>query len=87
MTASGKAALTGAMPKSPQMENQCVWIRPLVDKPQTKKVKNRTQKVAVFEASRSAASGEEINWGGVRNPLAPNARRERSLAPAVTGWL
>ncbi len=64
------AAPTGAMPKSPQSVIQWVWIRPLVLRPQMKKVANRTQKVQLPEASRKAASGERNSvsrprsWGG-----------------------
>ena len=78
MTASMPAAPTGAMPKSPQIEIQCIWIRPLVLKPQTKKVTNRTQNVAVREASRSATSGEVSS---VPRPLpAPAAAATAVLA-------
>ena len=49
------------MPTSPQIEIQCCWISPLVEKPQTKKVANSTQNTCVLLASRSVSSGVVSN--------------------------
>lgn len=52
------AAVTGARPKSPQIEIQWVWIRPLVERPQTKKLPNRIQKTGLPETLISVLIGE-----------------------------
>ncbi len=56
------------MPKSPQSVTKCVWIRPLVDSPQMKKVANRIQKVEVVDTSlrinRGGERGLEVLGGG-----------------------
>ena len=57
MTASVPAAVTAAMPKSPQIEIQCVWMRPFVERPQTKNVPNSTQNTALPETLFSVTSG------------------------------
>ena len=46
------------MPKSPQSVTKCVWIRPLVDSPQMKKVAKRIQKVELVDASFRMTIGE-----------------------------
>ncbi|SPU68447.1 Uncharacterised protein [Brucella neotomae] len=87
MTARIPAAPTGAMPKSPHSEIQCVWMRPFVEKPQTKKVRNRTQKVGVEDASRSVTSGEAsiapklLRGSGSGS----GARRPKGLRPTSAG--
>ena len=50
---SRPAAFTSLMPLSPQKAIRCVPTRPLVVKPQMKKVANKYQKVRVAAARRS----------------------------------
>ena len=69
--ASTEAAGSAARPKSPHSEMKCVWIRPLVLRPQTKKVPNNTQNVRLPETPRST-------WSGARND-------GRGMAGATTG--
>ncbi|MNL43439.1 hypothetical protein D3C87_1659510 [compost metagenome] len=78
ITASVPAAVTAAIPKSPQMEIQCVWIRPLVESPQTKNVPKSTQKTGfpdtLFNVSIGDASVARNLWscfGGFTTTVSP----------------
>ena len=57
------AAPVGAMPTSPQIEIQCCWISPLVERPQTKKVANSTQNTEVLLAlaQRDQRRGQQFD--------------------------
>ncbi|MCY1330003.1 hypothetical protein D9M69_156240 [compost metagenome] len=84
--ASADAAGTGPMPKSPQSAMKCVWIRPLVLRPQIKKVPARTQKAWVRAASRNTTNGARSVSGaggadgctGAAAGTSPNAARPTS---------
>src|SRR3712207_8962574 len=54
MTASRLAAVSEATPKSAHRGAKCGSTSPVLDRPQIAKVKARTQKIPVPEASRSA---------------------------------
>ena len=55
--ASTDAAGTAPMPLSPHSEMKCVCTRPLVLRPQMKKVPARIQKVRLVETSFSTRNG------------------------------
>ena len=72
IAASTPAAPTGATPKSPHSEIQCVWIRPLVLRPQTKKVREQDPEGAV---ARGLAQSRERREQQRRQPVQLRRRR------------
>ena len=41
---------------------KCVWINPLVDRPQMKKLPNNNQNAPLVRTSRSALNAVRIGW-------------------------
>src|SRR2546427_4763672 len=80
--ASTDAAGTAPMPLSPHSEMKCVCTRPLVDRPQMKKVPASSQKVRLRAASASTLKGVPkfmaMAGGGGAEASPPKGARPRS---------
>ena len=72
------AAPTGATPKSPHSAIKWVSIRPLVLRPQTKKVANSSQKIA---GARRFAQGRERRRSSVPSPCCAAVRGTAPRSP------
>ena len=84
ISASTLAAVTAVMPKSWHSGMKCVPIRPLVDRPQTKKVKNSSQNVRVRPASVSAVMASRAALpAAARSGGAVTARSPNGAQPEV----
>ena len=80
ISASNEAAVTEAMPKSPQKAMKWVWMRPFVLRPQMKNVPARIQKVglgATSPSTRNAAPKAGLVAGGGAMRLSRHRRQAR----------